>query len=49
MSGADGLAIAERAVAMALERGASQAEALVMRTVSALTRFANNEIHQNVA
>jgi predicted Zn-dependent protease len=44
-----GLAIAERAVAMALERGASQAEALVMRTDSALTRFANDEIHQNVA
>jgi predicted Zn-dependent protease len=49
VSGGDGLAIAERAVAMALERGASQAEALVMRTDSALTRFANNEIHQNVS
>jgi predicted Zn-dependent protease len=46
---ASGLAIAERAVAMALEAGASQAEALVVRSHSALTRFANNEIHQNVA
>ena len=46
---ADGLDIAERAVAMALEAGASQAEALVLRTRSALTRFANNELHQNVA
>jgi predicted Zn-dependent protease len=45
----DGLAIADRAVAMALEAGAEQAEALVMHTRSALTRFANNEIHQNVA
>lgn len=45
----DGLAIADRAVAMALDAGAEQAEALVMHTRSALTRFANNEIHQNVA
>jgi len=44
-----GLEIAERAVAMALDAGASQAEALVMHTRSALTRFANNEIHQNVS
>ena len=44
-----GLEIAERAVAMALDAGASQAEAVVMRTRSALTRFANNELHQNVA
>jgi PmbA protein len=34
---------------MALDAGATQAEALVMRTSNALTRFANNEIHQNVA
>ena len=47
--GPDGLAIAERAVAMALDAGASQAEALVTRGRSALTRFANNELHQNVA
>ena len=45
----EGLAIADRAVTMALEAGATQAEALVIRTRSALTRFANNEIHQNVA
>jgi predicted Zn-dependent protease len=45
----DGLAIADRAVAMALEAGAEQAEALVIHTRSALTRFANNEIHQSVA
>jgi PmbA protein len=45
----DRLAVAERAVSMALDAGASQAEAVVMRTDSALTRFANNEIHQNVA
>jgi PmbA protein len=48
-AGPDGLAIAERAVAMALDAGAKEAEALVVRTRSALTRFANNEIHQNVA
>jgi PmbA protein len=44
-----GLEIAERAAAMALDAGATQAEALVIRTRSALTRFANNELHQNVA
>jgi predicted Zn-dependent protease len=43
------LEIADRAVAMALEAGATQAEALVMRGRSALTRFAGNEIHQNVS
>ena len=43
------LAIADRAVAMALEAGATQAEAVVMSTSNALTRFANNEIHQSVA
>ena len=41
--------IAERVVAMAIEAGASQAEAVVIEDSSALTRFANNEIHQNVA
>jgi PmbA protein len=52
MSGAtrpDGPVIAERAVAMALEAGATQAEAVVIVGSSALTRFANNEIHQSVA
>jgi PmbA protein len=43
------VAVAERAVAMALEAGASQAEAVVTHQTSSLTRFANNEIHQNVA
>ena len=41
--------IADRAVAMALEAGATQAEAVVIDGASALTRFANNELHQNVA
>jgi predicted Zn-dependent protease len=43
------LALADRAVAMALDAGAGEAEALVTREDSALTRFANSEIHQNVA
>jgi predicted Zn-dependent protease len=34
---------------MALEAGASQAEAVVIEQSSALTRFANNELHQNVS
>jgi predicted Zn-dependent protease len=45
----DVLAIAEEAVSRALDGGASQAEALVIRSDDALTRFANSEIHQNVA
>ena len=45
----DSLAIAERAVELALAAGATQAEALVMRTDEALTRFANSQIHQNVS
>jgi len=45
----DGTAIADRVVAMALEAGASQAEAVVIDGSSALTRFANNEMHQSVA
>jgi predicted Zn-dependent protease len=44
-----GLELAQRAVAVAIDAGASQAEAVVTETSSALTRFANNEIHQNVA
>jgi PmbA protein len=47
--GAEPLALAEEAVARALDAGASQAEAVVMRTNEALTRFANSEIHQNVS
>jgi predicted Zn-dependent protease len=49
LSRAEVLSIADRTVAMALDAGATQAEALVVRTRSSLTRFANNEIHQNVA
>jgi predicted Zn-dependent protease len=45
----DPITMAERAASMALDAGATQAEALVMRTTSALTRFANSEVHQNVA
>ena len=43
------LELADRAVAMARDAGAGEAEALVMREDGALTRFANSEIHQNVA
>lgn len=47
---ADGaLSLAERALAFAEAAGATQAEALVMRTASRLTRFANSQIHQNVS
>lgn len=45
----DPLAVAERIVAAALAAGASEAEAVVAVSDSALTRFANSEIHQNVA
>ncbi len=41
--------IADRAVALALDAGATQAEAVVIDGASALTRFANNELHQNVS
>ncbi|HEX9044302.1 MAG TPA: TldD/PmbA family protein [Candidatus Limnocylindrales bacterium] len=43
------LDVAERAIEFARAAGADQAEALVMAGDSALTRFANSEIHQNVA
>jgi PmbA protein len=43
------LELADRAIAMARDAGAGEAEALVMREDGALTRFANSEIHQNVA
>ncbi|HEX2469962.1 MAG TPA: TldD/PmbA family protein, partial [Candidatus Limnocylindrales bacterium] len=39
----------DRALGFALAAGASEAEAVVMREDGALTRFANSEIHQNVA
>ena len=45
----DSLALAERAIELALATGATQAEAVVMRTDEALTRFANSQIHQNVS
>ncbi|HEY6057006.1 MAG TPA: metallopeptidase TldD-related protein, partial [Candidatus Limnocylindrales bacterium] len=46
---AEWLAIARRAIAHAERLGADQAEALVLAERSSLTRFANSEIHQNVA
>ena len=45
----DALSIAEAVLARALDAGASEAEVLVMSEDQALTRFANSEIHQNVA
>jgi PmbA protein len=43
------LALAQRAVADAVRTGATEAEALVSADEARLTRFANSEIHQNVA
>ncbi|MEP6639750.1 MAG: TldD/PmbA family protein [Chloroflexota bacterium] len=45
----DALTLAETALAHAMREGVTEAEAVVMAEVSALTRFANSEIHQNVA
>lgn len=45
----ESLALAEAALAEALRTGVTEAEALVMAEDFALTRFANSEIHQNVA
>ncbi len=45
----DALSLAERALGHALRAGAGEAEALVMAEDAALTRFANSQIHQNVA
>ncbi len=45
----DALRLAETAIALAEAEGATEAEALVMSEESALTRFANSQIHQNVA
>ncbi|HEX9415024.1 MAG TPA: TldD/PmbA family protein [Ktedonobacterales bacterium] len=42
-------ALCERVLQMAAEGGATQAEVLFTGTTSALTRFAINSIHQNVA
>jgi len=46
---AEALRLAEEVVRLAEGAGASEAEALVVAGESALTRFANSEIHQNVA
>jgi PmbA protein len=46
---AEVLAFAERALAYAVEAGATEAEALASAGDARLTRFANSEIHQNVA
>jgi len=46
---AETLAVAERAIAFAEAAGATEAEALVSDERAQLTRFANSEIHQNVA
>ncbi len=43
------LALAEDVLARALRIGATEAEVLVVAGDSSLTRFANSEIHQNVA
>jgi PmbA protein len=43
------LALAEKVLLAAEKAGATEAEVLVMADDSALTRFANSEIHQNVA
>ncbi|MEO8274455.1 MAG: TldD/PmbA family protein, partial [Chloroflexota bacterium] len=43
------MALAEDVLARAMRVGATEAEVLVMAGDSALTRFANSEIHQNVA
>ena len=45
----DALDLAERALDAAMQGGVSQAEALVIAEDEALTRFANSQIHQNVA
>jgi PmbA protein len=45
----DALRLADAALAEALKEGVTEAEALVTTEDSALTRFANSEIHQNVA
>ena len=45
----DWLRLAETALRHAEREGATEAEALVMADHAALTRFANSEIHQNVA
>jgi PmbA protein len=48
-AGLDPLAAAERAIALAEAAGAEEVEAVVSADEARLTRFANSEIHQNVA
>jgi 20S proteasome alpha/beta subunit len=45
----DALDLAVRALDEAMRDGATEAEALVIGEDAALTRFANSQIHQNVA
>jgi PmbA protein len=45
----DALSLADAALAHAMGAGATEAEVLVMAGDAALTRFANSQIHQNVA
>jgi predicted Zn-dependent protease len=45
----DALDLAERALTHATREGATEAEALVLAEDASLTRFANSQIHQNVA
>src|SRR4249919_1836530 len=47
--GRDALALADAALALVMRDDVTEAEALVTSEDSALTRFANSEIHQNVA
>jgi predicted Zn-dependent protease len=49
MEPGEALALAETVLRLAESEGASEAEVLVAAGVEALTRFANSEIHQNVA
>jgi predicted Zn-dependent protease len=49
LDGRDELAIARALVDAAMTGGATEAEAVVIGQDAALTRFANSEIHQNVA
>ena len=48
-SGVAGLELAERVLALAEAEGASEAEVLLLGGEEQLTRFANSQIHQNVA
>ncbi len=47
--GPDALALADDVLGRALKAGATEAEVLVTSEDASLTRFANSEIHQNVA